>query len=169
MDAYSETKMIIYYTNNLSSTSLSAVNNIHSLSPSLSLVVLSESNKNREIYPIIEAGAQSYISMTSTAEDLLDGLKKVLNGEKYISVGLDDPETINEDMLPGDLSSNDKNFELSNRQHDVLNKILLGQTNKEIARSLEIGEGTVKSYCSIIYRKLDVENRSQAILRAKEF
>lgn len=168
IDAYSDIELMVYYTGQLGAAAALAVKSIHSNSPSLSIVVLSESNNNREINSVIEAGAQSYISMTSTVEDLLNGLKKVLDGEKYISASDEDSEATEESFQNGDLSSINKNFDLSERQYDVLNMMLLGQSNKEIARSLEIGEGTVKSYCSIIYRKLDVENRTQAIIRAKE-
>jgi DNA-binding NarL/FixJ family response regulator len=174
MDSNSDIELIVYYTGQLGGATASAVKSIHSHSPNLSIVVLSESNNKSEIDSVIAVGAQSYISMTSTVEDLLNGLKKVLGGEKYISANLDDSEMIRgnnkDEEIPLNLTKNGagKGFDLSERQHDVLNMMLLGKSNKEIARSMEIGEGTVKSYCSIIYRKLEVDNRTQAIIRAKE-
>jgi len=176
IDSYSNIELMVYYTGQLGNAAVSAVNNIHSHNPSLSIVVLSESNTKSEIHSLIEAGAQSYISITSTVEDLLNGLKKVLSGEKYISSILDSSETKRggfkgkdvEASVNPNLNRGEKSFDLSERQYDVLNMMLLGKSNKEIARSMEIGEGTVKSYCSIIYRKLDVVNRTQAIIRVKE-
>lgn len=173
IESYSGIELMVYYTGQLGGAAVSAVKNIHSYRPDLSIVVLSESNKKSEIHSVVEAGAQSYISMTSTVEDLLNGLKKVLSGEKYIT-SFSDSELIggnsNDEETPLNLTKNGagKSFDLSERQYDVLNMMLLGKSNKEIARSMEIGEGTVKSYCSIIYRKLDVGNRTQAIIRAKE-
>jgi DNA-binding NarL/FixJ family response regulator len=164
IDRYSDIELMVYYPGQLDGATAPAVKSIHSHSPNLSIVVLSESNKKSEIDSVIAVGAQSYISMTSTVEDMLNGLKKVLAGEKYISASLDSSENIGEKIK----NEEGNGFDLSERQYDVLNMMLLGKSNKEIARSMEIGEGTVKSYCSIIYRKLDVDNRTQAIIRAKE-
>ncbi|MEE9339451.1 MAG: response regulator transcription factor [Methylococcaceae bacterium] len=162
IDKFSDIEMMLYYTGQLGGAQCNtAIKNIHSHNPELSIVVLSESNNTNEINLVIEAGAKSYLSMKSTVEDLLNGLKKVLRGEKYISVSPVDSE-----IIEGGIG--EENFNLSERQSDVLDMMLLGKSNKEIARSMEIGEGTVKSYCSIIYRKLDVDNRNQAIIRVKE-
>jgi len=174
IDIYSDAKLLVHYTGSLSDSSILAIRKIHTLNPNLSIVVLSETNNKSEIQAVIEAGAQSYISMASAVEDLLEGLKKVLRGETYISASIDNSDISMWNFKKDSLSSNhtmngtSKNFDLSARQDVVLNMMMLGKSNKEIARSMEIGEGTVKSYCSIIYRKLEVENRTQAIIRAKE-
>lgn len=162
IDRFSDIDLMLYYTVQLGGAQCNtAIKSIHSHSPDLSIAVLSESNNTNEINLVIEAGAKSYLSMKSTVEDLLNGLRKVLRGEKYISAS-----PVNSEIIEGNV--NEEGFDLSERQSDVLDMMLLGKSNKEIARSMEIGEGTVKSYCSIIYRKLDVGNRTQAIIRAKK-
>jgi len=57
---------------------------------------------------------------------------------------------------------------LSQREMEVLHLIADGSTNPEIAERLIVALGTVKAHTSSIYRKLDVSNRTQAVLRAKE-
>lgn len=58
---------------------------------------------------------------------------------------------------------------LSQRELEVLQHIAMGNTNKEIARQLVVSPGTVKAHTSSIYRKLDVANRTEAVVRARQF
>jgi DNA-binding NarL/FixJ family response regulator len=58
---------------------------------------------------------------------------------------------------------------LTDREKDILKGISRGLTNKEIALQLSLTEGTVKNYISVIFQKLNVQDRTQAALRAREF
>lgn len=58
---------------------------------------------------------------------------------------------------------------LTEREIDVLNQLGKGLTNKEIARALSISPGTVKTHTLRIYLKLDVKNRTEAIVQAKAY
>src|SRR5699024_1079501 len=58
--------------------------------------------------------------------------------------------------------------ELTHQERSILHNIEKGYTNKEIANQLTLTEGTVKVYNHVIYQKLHVKNRTQAIVRAKE-
>jgi len=62
----------------------------------------------------------------------------------------------------------DQNFELTPRQRDVLGLLMWGKSNKDIARTLNLSEGTVKIHCLAIFRALGVSNRTQAALRAEK-
>ena len=57
---------------------------------------------------------------------------------------------------------------LSQRELEVLQLVALGKTNKEIAQQLVVAPGTVKAHTSHIYRKLDVNNRTEAAARARQ-
>jgi LuxR family maltose regulon positive regulatory protein len=57
---------------------------------------------------------------------------------------------------------------LSQRELEVLHLIALGRTNQEIAQQLVVARGTVKAHASHIYRKLDVANRTEAVVRARQ-
>jgi DNA-binding NarL/FixJ family response regulator len=61
-----------------------------------------------------------------------------------------------------------KNKLLTNRQNEILILLSDGMTNKEIAISLNVTEGTIKSHVFTIFEKLDVNNRVKAIVKAKE-
>jgi len=56
-----------------------------------------------------------------------------------------------------------QSFELSAREHEILDWVRLGKTNEEIGRILDISAFTVKNHLQRIYRKMDVLNRAQAI------
>jgi two-component system, NarL family, nitrate/nitrite response regulator NarL len=68
--------------------------------------------------------------------------------------------------MPG--AENFKNPELTRRQHEVLKGLANGHSNKEIARDLELSEATVKSHVRQVMRKLEVDNRTQAALLARD-
>ncbi len=61
-----------------------------------------------------------------------------------------------------------QHYLLSTREREILGLIAAGKTNPQIAAQLIIGAGTVKTHTLNIYRKLEVANRTQAIVRAQE-
>ncbi len=61
-----------------------------------------------------------------------------------------------------------RELNISDREHEVLQKIVAGLSNKEIAAELFISESTIKSHISNLYTKLEVKNRAQAILKANQ-
>lgn len=72
-------------------------------------------------------------------------------------------------VVSDDLANDVTDCRLTPRQLDVLSLIKLGKSNKEIARILELAEGTVKIHCMAIFRELGVTNRTQAAMRAEHF
>jgi len=76
---------------------------------------------------------------------------------------------VEEPGFPGSpKASESPNAELTSRQREVLWLLSLGKSNKEIARTLDLAEGTVKIHCMAIYQKLNVRNRTEAALRAEQ-
>ena len=61
-----------------------------------------------------------------------------------------------------------RELNISDREHEVLQKIVAGLSNKEIAAELFISESTIKSHISNLYTKLEVKNRAQALLKANQ-
>ncbi len=62
----------------------------------------------------------------------------------------------------------DEPLHLTPRQLDVLSLLMHGKSNKEIARLLDLSEGTVKIHCMAIFKQLGVANRTQAVIRAEQ-
>jgi len=142
--------------------------------PHVPVVVVSGSRQRSTIRSAIEAGARGYILKSSNGEILKHVLPLVLSGELYIpaqAVASDEvaaaqggdyetsPLEENSDFNP-DFKS------LTPRETQVLKLLTLGYSNKEIARSLGMLEGTVKVHVKSIMKKLGVNNRTQAAIAA---
>jgi DNA-binding NarL/FixJ family response regulator len=142
----------------------------------LSVVALSDSEDYAEIRRAIAAGAQGFISKSYTGSVLVSTLLSILTEKTSVppaplTLPANSPRidastsTITVGSPP--LQSFPNTRHLTRRQRDVLALLKHGKTNKEIARSLRLAEGTVKSHCMAIFRELRVNNRTEAALRAK--
>jgi len=90
------------------------------------------------------------------AAGMLNALRLILDGERYV------PESaLGPSPMPGGEATGVAEF--SKRERDVIKQLMLGHTNKEIARDLQIEEVTVALHLRSIYRKLAVRNRTQAV------
>lgn len=102
------------------------------------------------------AGVQGTVLKRGRADDLLDALRSVLEGETAFDPG--HPRRAEDE--PG--------AQLSNRERDVVRLVAAGATNREIARELGIGEETVKTLLARAYSKLGVRRRAEAVAAAHE-
>ncbi len=123
--------------------------------PDTPTVVFSAVTEGPLIRGALEAGARGYVPKTAPPELLLAAIRLVLAGGTYIP-----PEALAD--LPADNG-------LSERQIEVLRLLARGLSNAEIARALNIGEGTVKQYLHAIFRVLDVSSRAEAMVAAARF
>lgn len=140
--------------------------------PKVPIVVVSGSRQRSTIRAAIEAGARGYILKSSNGEILKHVLPLVLSGELYVPA----QAVANEDSTPGgefEASPLEENSDfnpdfksLTPRETQVLKLLTLGYSNKEIARSLGMLEGTVKVHVKSIMKKLGVNNRTQAAIAA---
>lgn len=125
-------------------------------SPSTKVIALTASMDEDRMMAVLRAGAVGYIRKDAEPETLLAAVRAVAQGKTYI-----DPaaarQLLETPASPGDLTP---------REMDVLRQLALGRANKEIAHALAISEETVKSHVGNLLGKLQVENRSQAILQA---
>jgi DNA-binding NarL/FixJ family response regulator len=134
--------------------------------PDLPLVILSASESKQDISQALDAGALGYVLKSSPSTVILHALKLVLSGGIYI------PAILNEsspNIQPNAaLQINKSSIALTTRQMEVLNCLLQGMPNKTIARSLELTEGTVKIHLAAIFRALGVNNRTEAVITARQ-
>jgi DNA-binding NarL/FixJ family response regulator len=139
--------------------------------PDVPVVIVSGSRQRATIRAAIEAGARGYVLKSSNGEILKHVLPLVLSGELYIPA----QAVANEEASPefegaspldegGDFNPDFKS--LTPRETQVLKLLTLGYSNKEIARSLGMLEGTVKVHVKSIMKKLGVNNRTQAAIAA---
>ncbi|WP_035054202.1 LuxR C-terminal-related transcriptional regulator [Andreprevotia chitinilytica] len=130
--------------------------------PACAYVVMSAKDTRDTILAAIEQGAAGFIPKTSQTGTMLSALRTVLGGQVYLPpllIGTAPPPA-----EPGQLASSQ--LGLSPRQADVLRLLIEGRSNKEICRALGIAESTVKTHLDTIFRKLDANSRTQAVVAA---
>jgi DNA-binding NarL/FixJ family response regulator len=135
--------------------------------PNIKIVVLTVVDDDDTIFEAIKCGAQGYLLKTLEAYQLYDMLEGLRRGDAPLS-GSIAAKILKEFTHPApDLSEElDVAEELSERECEVLELIVAGKTNKEIAEALVITENTVKTYLSNILAKLHLQNRIQAAVYA---
>ena len=124
--------------------------------PDVRVVALTASIDEARMMGVLRAGAAGYVRKDAEPETLLAAVRTVARGKTYI-----DP-AISRQMLQaaGAIEA------LTARETEVLRRVALGLSNKEIAAALAVGEETVKTHVTHVLSKLQVENRAQAIVQA---
>jgi DNA-binding NarL/FixJ family response regulator len=118
-------------------------------------VVLTTYEGNEDIHQALQAGARSYIIKGMPHDALVSALRRVHAGGRFL------PQPVSRA-----LNSRIPNSELSSREREVLDLIVRGKSNKEIAGDLGITEATVKCHVSVILMRLNVSDRTQAVVSA---
>lgn len=124
--------------------------------PEVRVVALTASLDEARMMGVLRAGAVGYVRKDADPETLLAAVRAVSRGKTYI-----DP-AISRQMLQAAGASE----VLTARETEVLRRVALGLSNKDIAAALGVGEETVKTHVTHVLSKLQVENRAQAIVQA---
>ncbi|ADU31168.1 response regulator [Evansella cellulosilytica] len=125
------------------------------------IIVLTSYLDDEMLFPVMEAGAFSYILKTSSANEIVEAIRKAHKGVPTFQ------GQVTQKMFH-QMRSKPKHEELTNREREVLALIGQGKTNKDIAETLHIGIKTVKTHVSHILSKLEVEDRTQAAIYANK-
>lgn len=123
--------------------------------PAARVMVLSTYDGDVDIHNALRAGALGYLLKGAVSEELVEAIRAVRSGRRYIPAAV---ATRLAEYLYGS--------DLTGRELDVLKLIVKGFANKEIAVSLSISEGTVKTHVNNILSKLGVSDRTQAATTA---
>lgn len=130
----------------------------------IKIIILTVESDRKTIHKAIEIGADGYLLKDSAGEEIVNAIKTVYFGEKYIDRSLIS-------ALFTDIKSIDKKTasifdHLTMREVEVLMKISKGLSNKEIGEQLFLSEKTIKNYATNLFRKIDVEDRVHATIVA---
>lgn len=141
---------------------IDATKNIMSKWPEAKIIIVTSFLDDEKLYPVIEAGATSYLLKTSKASNIADAIRSTYRGESVL-----EPKVTGK-MMNKMRSSNQvlPHEELTEREFEVLLLIAQGKANQEIADELFIALKTVKTHVSNILNKLDVADRTQAAIYA---
>lgn len=134
--------------------------------PEAKIAVVSAWEERAEILAALSAGVNGYIPKSLPSAEIAAALRSILDGRIFVpaAIGKREPGAGIGSPTATAEAGQDK---LTLRQKEVLNELLKGQASKEIARTLDIAEGTVKIHLAAIYRALGVRTRAEAIARLK--
>ncbi|KQU62995.1 response regulator [Rossellomorea marisflavi] len=141
---------------------IEATKNIVSQWPEAKIIIVTSFLDDDKVYPALEAGAVSYMLKTSKASDIAEAVRKTYAGQSIL-----EPEVTGKMMTRmRQKTVSHPHEELTNREHEILLLMTQGKTNQEIADELFIALKTVKTHVSNILSKLDVQDRTQAVIYA---
>ncbi|WP_243373427.1 LuxR C-terminal-related transcriptional regulator [Microvirga solisilvae] len=150
---------------------------VRECSPETKVAVISASNNRRNILLALEAGVHGYMLKSLSITDLAAALQIIFDGGIYVPPSLadissmavetsDDISKVSVEKVELPAASLEPEAgpmsPLTPRQQDVLDLLVQGKTNKEIALALRLGEGTVKIHMAAIFRYFGVNNRAAA-------
>ncbi len=135
---------------------LEVLSQIRHQQPELPIIVLTMHTENQYVTRAIEAGAMGYVTKQSAPEHLVHAIRKVHKGARYLTE--DAAEAIALRVAKGNQTPLDS---LSNRELQVLRRLALGHTNREIAAAYNISIKTVDTYRFRLLKKLNLRNNAE--------
>ncbi|WP_019243295.1 MULTISPECIES: response regulator transcription factor [Bacillus] len=130
--------------------------------PEAKIIIVTSFLDDEKVYPALEAGATSYMLKTSKASEIADAVRSTFHGQSVL-----EPEVTGKMMQrmrkPQKKELHD---ELTNREMEILLLMAEGKSNQEMADELFIALKTVKVHVSNILSKLEVQDRTQAVIYA---
>jgi DNA-binding NarL/FixJ family response regulator len=130
-----------------------AIRQIRTISPAARIIVLTTYEGDEDIHQALQAGARGYLIKGMSHEVLVHALRRVHAGARFLP-----------NLVAEALSARTPGSQLSQREQEVLQLLFAGKSNREIAEELAIKEATVKSHVSVILTRLNVEDRTQAVV-----
>ncbi|MCJ8499140.1 response regulator [Desulfatitalea alkaliphila] len=137
---------------------LEVIHRIHPELPRLPILVLTMHAENQYVIRAIEAGAMGYITKQSAPEQLVRAIRKVLGGARFLTD--DAAESLALRVSKGGLHRSALDA-LSTRELQVLRRLALGHTNREIASAYNISIKTVDTYRFRLLKKLNLRNNAE--------
>ena len=127
--------------------------------PEAHILILTSYLDNEKIYPVLDAGAKGYMLKTSSADEILQAIRKVAKGEIAIETEVSKKVQYHRNHI-------ELHEDLTARERDILGLLAKGYENQRIADELFISLKTVKTHVSNILSKLEVGDRTQAVVYA---
>lgn len=141
---------------------IQATKNIIEQWPEAKIIIVTSFLDDEKVYPALEAGATSYMLKTSKASEIADAVRSTFHGQSVL-----EPEVTGKMVQRMRKPQKAELYEeLTNREMEILLLMAEGKSNQEIADELFIALKTVKVHVSNILSKLQVQDRTQAVIYA---
>jgi len=137
---------------------LEVISRLNALHPTLPVLVLTMHEEGQYVVRAIEAGAMGYITKQSAPEQLVNAIRKVLGGSRYLTD--EAAEALALRIAKGKQGQTVLDA-LSMRELQVLRRLAMGNTNREIASMYGISIKTIDTYRSRLLKKLDLRNNAE--------
>ncbi len=130
--------------------------------PQIRIIILSMQSNEAYVYEAIRSGAMAYILKDNTTDELTAAIRQVDYGSRYLSSSIK-VHSVQEYNVKADTDALDPLSQLTVREKEILNLIIRGWCNSDIASKLGISQRTVETHCLNFMHKLDICNRGQLI------
>ena len=149
---------------------VTATRSLHTQNPECKVIVLTTFDDDDSVFDGIRAGAVGYLLKDGPTEKLYEAIRAAAHGESFLQPSIAAKVVSEFSRLSNRPSTETSSLAepLSEREIEVLRLVGSGFSNKQIASQLFIAEGTVKNHITSIFGKLEVTDRTQAALKAKE-
>ena len=150
---------------------IKATQAIKSEFPEIKIIMLTIKDEDKDVFAALRSGADAYCLKDIPPEKLIVAIKTVFDGVAWLDPAIADRVLRNTKYLPNNNYSSKKSdppnqYDLTDRELEVLTQVVEGLSNLEIASRLNIAETTVKTHIRNILQKLSVDDRTQAAIRA---
>jgi DNA-binding NarL/FixJ family response regulator len=146
---------------------LQAMRAILDTSPHIAILVVSMLEDDDSIFAAMRAGARGYLPKGASQAEMLRAIRAVANGEAIFGPGI--AQRLLKFFAPAHQAAKPRIFpELTERETEILALIASGHSNEAIAQRLVLSLKTVRNHVSNIMSKLQVTDRAQAVLRARD-
>jgi len=139
--------------------------------PDVGIIIITMLDDDESLFSAMSAGARGYVLKGADKAEMLKSIRAVADGEVLFGPSIADKLLNffhNNPSQPKSKTSKSPFPELTDREREILTRIARGDTNDEIAERLTISLKTVRNHVSNIYNKLQVVNRAQAVIRARD-
>ena len=137
--------------------------NIRQHCPQIPVVMISAHEDNDTIAKAMSFGASGYIPKSTPIDEIQQAISAILSGNVWLPSHYKAPQNEQE---PCDIA--ERVASLTQQQHRILMMFAQGMLNKQIAYDLNVSEATIKAHATAIFRKLNVRNRTQAVIAIGE-
>jgi DNA-binding NarL/FixJ family response regulator len=145
---------------------IEATRRILHTSPNIGIIVVTMFEDDDSVFSAMRAGARGYILKEAGEEEVLRAIRAVARGEAIFGPGI--ARRLVHFFSKPHLESDQVFPELTEREREILDLIARGETNSEIAQRLVLSPHTVRNHISNIFSKLQVVDRAEAIIRARD-